>query len=441
MATYYVWSGAAGLNNGTSWTDAYVAFGSAVTAATLSGDLIKVHVGHTENLGAATTYNFANNVAAICVNKDAADAISEMDGTTNYIGHSTTAYTITFGGGYNVFLHGLAFNIGGSTNNQMNFASTDGANHVFSKCRLWLNTGGNTFFQFGAAVNAGNAYLEFDGCDFKFGATSQTIRPRTTAWRINGGQINTTGSSPTTLFLEAQNLTDVCVVTGCDLSHATGTLVGNNTTRSITFTFINCKLASGVTVLAAQTPANLGSAEVFLYNCASGDTHYQFANYNAFGETVVSTAIYANDGAGYDIAGSKYSWKITTSASCSYYTPYVSPWIHKYNETVTAITPYLEILRDGSTVAYQDDEVWAEFSYQGTTGFPLGTFVNDRMALLGTPANQAAGAATWTGGTTPWSGKLAPNATITPAEIGNLSARICVGAPSITVYVDPQIRV
>ncbi|MHB1098724.1 MAG: hypothetical protein ACYCZR_04140, partial [Burkholderiales bacterium] len=78
--------------------------------------------------------------------------------------------------------------------------------------------------------------------------------------------------------------------------------------------------------------------------------------------------------------------------------------------------------------------------YQGTTGFTLGSFVNDRMTLLGTPANQAAGAATWTGGTTPWSGKLAPNATITPAEIGNLSARICVGAPSITVYVDPQIR-
>ncbi|MHB1098725.1 MAG: hypothetical protein ACYCZR_04145, partial [Burkholderiales bacterium] len=325
MATYYVWSGAAGANNGTSWTDAYVAFGSAVTAATLSGDVIKVHVGHTESLGAATTYNFANNVAAICVNKDAADAISEMDGTTNYIGHASTTYTITFGGAYNVFVHGVAFKIGGSAGNQMNFANTDGANHIFSKCRLWLNTGGGSFFQFGAAGNAGNAYLQFDGCDFRFGATTQNIRSRTTAWRINGGQINTAGSSPTTLFAEAQNLTDVCTVTGCDLSHATGTLVGNNTTRSITFTFINCKLASGVTVLAAQTTANLGSAEVHLYNCASGDTHYQFGNYNAFGETVVSTAIYANDGAEYDVAANKYSWKITTSASCSYYTPYVSP--------------------------------------------------------------------------------------------------------------------
>jgi len=445
MATYYVWSGASGANNGTSWANAYVAFGSAVAAATASGDVIKVHVGHTENLAAAATYNFANRIAAICVDKDAADAISEMDGTTNYIGHSTTAYTITFGGGYNVFLHGLAFKIGGSTNNQMNFANTDGANHVFSKCRLWLNKGGNTFFQFGAAANTVNAYLEFDGCDFKFGATSQNIRPRTAAWRINGGQINTTGSSPTTLFAEAQNLSDVCIINGCDISHATGKLVASNTTRSITFSFINCKLASGVTVLATQSPANLGSAEVFLYNCASDDTHYQFANYNAFGETVVSTAIYANDGAEYDVAANKYSWKITTSASCSYYTPYVSPWVHLHNETLSAITPYLECMRDNSAGAvFKDDEVWAEFSYQGTTGFPLGVFVNDRMALLGSPANQTASSKTasdWTGETgTPGFFKIGPASSITPAEIGPLSARVCVGKPSVTVYVDPQIR-
>lgn len=445
MATYYVWSGATGLNNGTSWANAYVAFGSAVTAATASGDVIKVHVGHTENLAAAATYNFANRIAVICVDKDAADAISEMDGTTNYIGHASSPYTITFGGAHNVFVHGIAFKIGGSSNNQMNFANTDGCHQVFSRCKFWLNTGGTTFYQFGGAYNSGNAYLELNDCDLKFGATSQNIRSRTTAWKIVGGRINPSGSSPSTLFAEAQNLSDVCIINGCDISHATGTLVASNPTRSITFSFINCKLASGVTVLAAQSPANLGSAEVFLYNCASDDTHYHLANYNAFGETVVSAAIYANDGAEYDSAGNKYSWKITTSSACSYYTPYVSPWVHLHNETLSAITPYLECMRDNSAGAvFQDDEVWAEFSYQGTTGFPLGVFVNDRMALLGTPADQTASAKTasdWTGETgTPGFFKIGPASSITPAEIGPLSARVCVGEPSITVYVDPQIR-
>src|SRR5574337_1023138 len=38
-------------------------------------------------------------------------------------------------------------------------------------------------------------------------------------------------------------------------------------------------------------------------------------------------------------------------------------------------------------------------------------------------------------------GKLEAPSPITPAEIGDLAARVCVGAPSATVYIDPQIRV
>jgi hypothetical protein len=34
---------------------------------------------------------------------------------------------------------------------------------------------------------------------------------------------------------------------------------------------------------------------------------------------------------------------------------------------------------------------------------------------------------------------LSPGA-ITPANIGAIGGRICVGAPSITVFVDPQLR-
>jgi hypothetical protein len=88
--------------------------------------------------------------------------------------------------------------------------------------------------------------------------------------------------------------------------------------------------------------------------------------------------------------------------------------------------------------------VWGEFSYQGTSGFSLSTIVNDKMALAGTAADQttgALGAGDWTGeNATSWFGKLNPTSAITPAEIGHLRARVCVGEPEITVYVDPQIR-
>jgi len=228
---------------------------------------------------------------------------------------------------------------------------------------------------------------------------------------------------------------------GADWSVATNSLFKSGVGSSGVAFLSHCKLGTGVTILATQTPANKSSTNVWLYNCASSDEHYQMGHYDAFGSTIVDTGIYANDGAQYD--GTNYcSWKIVTTAYCSYYTPYVSPWIDCYHSGTSAITPYLEILRNGSTTAYQDDEVWGMFSYQGTSGYPLATIVDDRKGLLASAANQTAGVGTsgWTGDTGAWSGKLSPTASITPAEIGHLRARVCVGEPSITVYVDPTIR-
>jgi hypothetical protein len=207
--------------------------------------------------------------------------------------------------------------------------------------------------------------------------------------------------------------------------------------------FVNCKLGNGMVAYAPTATVGLAQTEVELFNCAYGDNHYQIGHHNNFGSTVVDTGIYANDGASYD-GTNRCSWKIVTTANCSYYTPYVSPWIDCYHSGTSAITPSLEIVRSGSATAYQNDEVWGEFSYQGTSGSPLAVIVNDAMALLGTAADQTTGAldaSGWTGeNATSWFGKLNPTSAITPAEIGHLRARVCVGEPSITVYIDPTIR-
>jgi hypothetical protein len=198
-----------------------------------------------------------------------------------------------------------------------------------------------------------------------------------------------------------------------------------------------------VTVLGTQTKANRSSVAVHLYNCTSGDQHYHLQHHDAFGSTLVDTGIYANDGASYD-GTNRCSWKIVTSAAATRNAPYVSPWVDVYHDGTSAITPYLEILRDGSATAFTDAEVWCEFSYQGTSGSTKGTSVHDRAAPRATPANQTAsslGASDWTGeNATAWFGKLSPLASFTPAEIGHIRARVCVGAASATVYVDPRIR-
>jgi len=192
-------------------------------------------------------------------------------------------------------------------------------------------------------------------------------------------------------------------------------------------------------MLATQTHLNFSSAEVFVLDCSSGDTHGLFGYQNALGSVVSDTSIFFTAGA------AAQSWKIQTTANCSYYTPFTTPWISYYNTTLTAITPYAEFLRDLSATAYKDDEVWCEVLAKVTNASTQGTPYSDRMTLLGTPANQAAGAGlgSWTGedSLVAWSGKLGLNATITPAEVGPISMRFVVGKPSSTVYADPQIRV
>jgi len=119
-----------------------------------------------------------------------------------------------------------------------------------------------------------------------------------------------------------------------------------------------------------------------------------------------------------------------------------------FNTGTSAITPRLELLRDGTVTPYTTAQVWGEFLAKTTAGSTQSTDYDDAQELSdflsgATAANQAAGAGTgsWTGASgTAWSGKVDSGAPITPAELGYLSARVNVAIPSTTLYVDPQIR-
>jgi hypothetical protein len=340
-----------------------------------------------------------------------------------------------------VYSYGIELQIAGAIGYDLIIGNTTKAHFELEQCKLTLLVTSTASEIILGPSSLSTSFIKLKDCTLKFGNAGQRITMRGGMCEIAGGSIDAAGSSPSVLFVGENRVR--LHATGFDMSHVTGTLVPNEASYFSQYIFEQCKLGSGVTVLAAQTSIpNRGSAEVRLYDCAAGDQHYHIGHYDAFGSTVVETSIYANDGAQYD-GTNRCSWKIATTANCSYYTPYVSPWFGRYHSAASAITPSIEILRDGSATAYQDDEVWGEFSAKTTTGFTLATLYSDRMTLLGTPADQAAGVgvAGWTGeNASAWSGKLAPASSFTPAEIGHLMARVCVGEPSITVYVDPAIR-
>lgn len=449
MATYYLWDGAAGAATGADWTNAFTTLTAALAAATASGDIIKVHKAHTDDIAADTTWTMQNNLRIICVDKDNSDALAEMDGSTGYFGNTTTSYSIILAGAYHCFLYGLCFLISGTGSKQLKASDTDGHSYVFEKCKLWHKSSSTNVAnvinigKWGSSANSADRLID---CNLWFGHSSHSLRSQGENTFINC-TVNSSGAAPTA-FMTFDNGSPgggTTIFNGCDLSHITGTLCPNTAVFPYQYFFINCKLGAAVTVLASQTAVGESGNQATVINSSSGDENYVFAHYNRLGTTLVDTGIYVADGAGYNETGTKYSWKIVTSADCSVYTPYTTPWIHTHNETLTAITPWLECMRDNSSGAvFQNDEVWAELSYQGTTGFPQAVFVNDRMTILGSAADQTSSSKTasdWTGETgTPGFFKIGPAASITPAEIGPLSARVCVGEPSITVYVDPQIR-
>lgn len=438
MATYYVNSGAGGANDGSSWADAYTAFASAVTAATTDDDEILVHKAHQENLSGDTTYSFGAHISVYSVDKDSSDALTAM-GTGGWIGHSSNSLTVTLAGDFHVYIYGLTLRNAGNSNDSLRIGgnNADGNHYELEDCYLWLGTAhASPAITFGS--NNRNNYAKAIDCTLRFGNTGQQLLCKGSVEFI-GGSVSSDGSAPTAFIESASGVNGTVRIDGMDLSHlGSGTIVGNHNRMPLTVILVNCKLgASFVLFTASPSPANKSNAVVWAFDCHSGDSNVQIAYSDAFGTVTVSTSIYATAGA------AQASWVVTTTANASFRAPFTTPWIDFYNDTLSAQTFSLEILRDGSATAYQDDEVWGEFLIKDVTGFPQTSLHHDRMTPRGTAANQATGslgASDWTGeGGTAWFGKV-ESGSVTPAEAGHVRARVVVGEPSITVYVDPQVR-
>lgn len=440
--------------NPDTWAKAGVYLDQGIQRALTAGDRIIIQYDGVPSLdaevGADTGYYPSVSCSIIASTNSGTSTVTPTAmGTSNWIGNSTASRLIIFGTGavgVRVYMYGITIRNASTTNKNLQIGrqatDTHGGDMICDNCYFWLgttNSASRIIFGY-YSVNA-KTWNKFINCTFRFGATGQAIQLNGGAHEIEGGSISASGSTPTTLFTTTWPSADA-VVTGMDLSLITGTLTNLGFGQSRMW-FRQCKLGSGVTILAA--PSYKGTTEIWVTDCDSGDNHYQFGFYDGCGSLTVDTSIYANDGATYDVAGNKLSWKIVTTAYASVNMPFVTPWITVHHEGTSAITPNFECVRSGSSTAYQNDEIWSEWLYKGTTGYTIGTIDRtDAMALAGTAADQTTGALSgsgWTGeNATSWFGKLSPTSAITPAEIGDLCGRICVGEPSITVYVDPQIR-
>ena len=445
MATLFVASGGSNTAPYETWAKAATSLATALAAATADNDVVVIQYNAVPSgdaeLAADTVYTFAGNIQLISASNDGTSAYTPTAmGTANWIGNSTTnRYTRWAGSDKRVRVWGVTVRTSGATGDSIALGNTSsGADQTWDNCYFWNGTTATTFAAMEIGLG-GYGFYRMVNCTLRFGAVSQFMAIASHAEFI-GCTVSSEGSTPTALFSNhGAAFKSKHTWSGCDLSLITGTLVGNmEGTNEITFE--RCKFGAGVTVFAEQTTnPTEDSCRVLVSDCNSGDTHITFGFYNGLGSAVTDTTYYVTAGA------AAQSWKISTRASATIGQPFRTPWIHLYNTGTSAITPYLEVLRNGaSPAAYKDNEVWAEVLAKTSSGFTLGTVYTDQATVGSAGANQATGGgyAIWTGSDSNDSSiKVDSGAAITPAEVGYISMRFCVGVASKTdIYLDPQIR-
>lgn len=427
---------------GTDWGKAEPTLAGALALATTDGDVILIDHAHQES---GTSYSSAGTarLRVLVVDKDASNVLSTMAAGGGYLrATSTNNISVLWAAG--TYIYGLNIVHTGSGPRTISICGATGASVTYESSRFAIeNTGHSGLWSSGGADAVTQTRLI--NCGFVVSATTNRF--------VNAGRcifegcsmsIYTAGAAPSAWIQFTQ--TDIGgashVSHGCDWSAlGSSALVGGANTAAANATFSQCKLGSGYVMLdSSSTPGSAAGADVYVHDCASGDTHTAMAYQNKLGTLVCDTGV-AFTGS---VAG--LSWKITTTTLATFGNPFVSPWIALHNTGTSAITPRLEILRDGSATAWETDEVWGEFSAKVTSGSTRATLYSDRVSHVGTPAAQASGSDTWDGeNATHWAGKVDSGSSITPAEVGDLCARVCVGVEitgtsGSTLYVDPVIR-
>jgi len=423
-------------NGGTSWaSDSWATLKKATDTVTAGDHTIIMDNANADVITAnPTTYTIAAGVKIMSSNNGAAYA------TGATVSSVTAGLDINIAG--TCYIFGLSFKPGTTLGANLALASSDNSVQYFEDCTFQLTSNSTSNIYTGTNSVRGNCIVRTRNCTWLFGTTGSNIALGSTLESI-GDSFAPTGSVPTTLFSDGSyaNRLDI---TGANLSTISGTLCYGFGTMPLQIRISNSLLHASVTPLGSIT--NLGGTEIFINDCSYMNgatlTGILFYHEDYLGSTTISTAIY-NSTSGLTIDGTtKVSWVVDGKTTASYSQPYQSPWIEQYNSGVAPVTPRLEVIRDGSTTAYTDEQVWAEFAFRGTPDSPKLTLnVSDRRGPLSSAANQGTSALTtsdWVGDTTAWFGKLEPSGTITPAEVGYMRARVCV-AGDYTVHVDPQI--
>lgn len=429
-------------HNGKSWGAAYTSVSALDDVFTFaSGDIVYIGHDHVCQYAHTTNRTITGPTSGLPVVFISATTGSSppayQASTTNQIDTSEGAYSLTFDGSFALYgcsmkggssliinsdfnetFTGVDLNLKLSSNGSLSF-SIDDSRCVFKNTNVDLTSDGTTNRSNQVFNLQGSSLILFDGLTFVNAAyrTGYVFGSLTT----------------TSLNLE---------VIGADFSgftNATTCEIVNITSGSMNFR--NCKTAATWTPTTSSSNASMG-IQTFI-NCGNGDSPTYLYNKTYCGDALSSTSIYRSSGA--QVEGTATSWLITTAAECSLDAPYYSPEIYGYIGSTGSKTFDLYITND--TADFDNDEVWLEIDYLGTSSSGKWSSASDYMAdRLATPAAQTDDVtSTWNGSGPSYTYKQKLSITATVNTVGMFRARVCVGVASIAstrkFYIDPLVTV
>jgi hypothetical protein len=427
VASYYVYSGAAGAGTGANWANAFTTL-TAAFSGKAAGDIFYVAHNHAESTAGAVTLTSPGSITSpcfvYCVNSAGSVPPVSADLRTTATVATTGANTLTFGN-QTTYFYGLTFTGSNGANSQGISAATT-QSLFFEACALRKGgtaSGGSTSLFF----SNGNGVYRFKNTTFQFGNTNDGLTfGGNVLWQDTASAI--TGATIPTSMIELAP--GVVVIEGVDLSAlGSGTTLFRADTEKNATLLKDCKLGASVTIAATPT-APLARRD--LIRCDSGDTNYRTERYDYTGTLTTETTIVRTGGA--SDGTTPISWKVITTANSERIYPFEVFPISIWNETTGSSVTVTVECRGAATPNI--DEVWMDVEYLGTSGFPQGNFATSGHAdLLATGTACTSSSESWGGSTSSF--KLVK--AITPQEKGPITVYVKIAKVSSTFYIDPKI--
>ena len=442
MAIIYLDSSAAGAANGSSWTDAYTSFQTALNNWT-TADII--YMSHTHDEGSVVaagnvTYTCAaatdvNPVPVFSVNKSD-DSYTPSAGTNFY---TSTPASFAIAINFPIECHGIHLN---AKRLDQSLTATGACSRYYDCTILSPSTSVGDYMYFL------NMRCEFYNCTITNTSTGAMSVYAQTSPHIyfEGCSLSFTGNTYG-LARAASNHGGNITFNNCDLTGFSSTQATFEADRysRIEFNIVNCLLPASFSGSIVTDTANRGfKVTSKLVSSDDAGNLDRYEERHGDGSSIIATTATYRD-SGYSGVDQQMSLKVSTSSKINQYIPLEIEYvIYGYVSTTGSKTFTMELVHDYSS-SLEDNQVFFILEYLGTASETVGTSKTSATGgdfdILASGNTLASSSEIWTGASGLTKQKMSTTATINKAGLYRVKVFVAAYEAGKYIYIDPYVKV